>query len=53
MRVFPYLVVKMNGCFLEQRISITFCVKLGKNATYTCAMLSKAYGRDAINIQVF
>jgi hypothetical protein len=27
--------------------NIEFCVKLGKNATDTCAVLSKAYGVEA------
>jgi hypothetical protein len=34
--------------FLEQRINIKFCVKLGKNANDTCAALSKVYGEDAM-----
>jgi hypothetical protein len=33
----------MSDWFLEQQINIKFCVKLGKNASDTCAMLSKAY----------
>jgi hypothetical protein len=32
--------------FLEQRIDIKFCAKLGKNASDTCAMLSDTYGGD-------
>jgi hypothetical protein len=31
----------MSDRFLEQRINIKFCVKLGKNASSTCAMLSE------------
>jgi hypothetical protein len=38
----------MNDRFLEQRIKIKFCAKLGKNASDTCAMLFKAYGREAM-----
>jgi len=45
--------VKMSDRFLEQRIDIKFCVKLGKNASDTCAMLSKAYGGEAVKCQVF
>jgi hypothetical protein len=37
----------MSDWFLEQQSSIKFCVKLGKNASDTCAMLSKAYGGQA------
>jgi hypothetical protein len=29
-------------------MNIKFCVKLGKNASDTCVMLSKAYGREAM-----
>jgi hypothetical protein len=38
----------MNDQFLEQQINITFCVKLGKNSSYTYTMLSKAYGEEAM-----
>jgi hypothetical protein len=34
---------------LEQEINIKFCVKLHKNGSGTCAMLSKAYKREAMN----
>jgi hypothetical protein len=34
--------------FLEQRINIKFCVKLGKNASDTFEMLSVAYGGEAV-----
>jgi hypothetical protein len=44
---------KNEHSFLEQQINIKFCVKLGKNATDTCAMLSKAYGGEAMKSQVF
>jgi len=30
----------MSDQFLEQGINIKFCMKLGKNASDTCAMLS-------------
>jgi hypothetical protein len=46
--VFLRLVAKRGDRFLEQRIKITFCEKLGKNATDTCAMLSEAYGGIAM-----
>jgi hypothetical protein len=32
----------MSDEFLEQQIYVKFCVKLGKNARDTCALLSKA-----------
>jgi hypothetical protein len=38
----------MSDQFLEQRISIKLCVKLGKNSNYICAVLSKAYGGEAM-----
>jgi hypothetical protein len=31
---------KMSDQFLGQQINIKFCVKLGKNANDTCAILS-------------
>jgi hypothetical protein len=37
-----------NNWFLEQQISVKFCVKLGKNASDTCEMLSNAYGGEAM-----
>jgi len=44
----------MSDPSLEQRISIRFCVKLGRNASSTCAALSKDYGGDAMkNSSVF
>jgi len=33
----------MSDWFLEQQINITFCMKLGKNASDTCTMLSEAH----------
>jgi hypothetical protein len=38
----------MSDQFLEQRIYIKFCVKLGKKASDTCAMFSEAYGGKAM-----
>jgi hypothetical protein len=38
----------MNDRSLEQRINIKFYVKLGKHASETCAMLSEAYGGEAM-----
>jgi hypothetical protein len=39
--------------FLEQQINIRFCVKLGKNASDTCAVLSEANGGKLRKSQVF
>jgi hypothetical protein len=44
--VFLRLAVEMSDRFLEQRINIKFCVKLEKNASYTYAKLSEAYGGE-------
>jgi hypothetical protein len=38
----------MNDWFLEPQINIQLCVKLGKNASDSCAVLSKAYGGEAV-----
>jgi len=46
--VFQHLVTKMSDWFLEQQINIKFCVKIGKNASDTCAMLWKSYGVEAM-----
>jgi hypothetical protein len=46
--VFISLVVKTSDRFLEQEFNIKFCVKLGNNASDTCAMLSGAYGGEAM-----
>jgi hypothetical protein len=51
--VFLHLVTQMSDRVLEQRISVKFCVKLWKNATYTCVMLSKAYGGEAMEESSF
>jgi len=48
MLVFLCLIAKMNDQVLEQQINIEFFVKLGKNASDACAVLSKAYGGDAM-----
>jgi hypothetical protein len=42
--VFLHLIAKMCDWFLEQQINIQFCVKLGKNASDTCAMLLRLMG---------
>jgi hypothetical protein len=46
--MFLRLVAKMSDRFLEQRINVKFGVKLGRNASDTCAMLSEAYGGEAM-----
>jgi hypothetical protein len=38
----------MSDRFLEQRINIKFCVKLGKNASDICAVLSEAFRGEAM-----
>jgi hypothetical protein len=38
----------MRDLYLEQCVNIKFCVKLGKNASDTCAVPSEAYGGDAM-----
>jgi hypothetical protein len=38
------LVAKISDQFSEQRINIKFCVKLGKNPSDTCEMLSEVCG---------
>jgi hypothetical protein len=38
----------MSDRFLKQQFNFKFCVKLGKNASDACAVLSKAYGGDAM-----
>jgi len=42
--VLLYVVARMRDQFLGQQINIKYSVKLGKNASDACAMLSKAYG---------
>jgi hypothetical protein len=38
----------MSVWFLEQRINVKFCVKLRKNGSGTCKMLSEACGGEAV-----
>jgi hypothetical protein len=38
----------MSDRYLNSQINIAFCVKLGKNASDTCAMLSEAYGGETV-----
>jgi hypothetical protein len=47
-RVFLRFFAKMSDQFLEQQINLKFCVKLGKNASDTCAMLFEAFGTEAV-----
>jgi hypothetical protein len=46
--VFLRLVVKISNRFLEQRINIKFCVKVGTNASDTCEMISEASWGEAM-----
>jgi hypothetical protein len=39
---------KISDWSLEQRINIKLCVKLGKNANDTCAMISNVYAVEAM-----
>ena len=39
----------MSDKYLEQRINIKFCVKIGKSASETLALLAVAYGEYAVN----
>jgi hypothetical protein len=41
----------MSDWFLEQQTNIKFCMKLQKNASDTCAMLSEAYGGKAMKVK--
>jgi hypothetical protein len=47
--VFVRLVANMSDRFLQQRINNEFCVKLGKNESDTCAMLSILSQKQTIN----
>jgi hypothetical protein len=38
----------VSNQFLEQQMNITFCVKLGKNASDTCALFFEAYAEAAM-----
>jgi len=51
--MFLCLVTKMSDKFLEQQINIKFCVKLGKNANDTFAVLFEAYGGEAMKSRMF
>jgi len=52
--MFIRLVAKMSDRFLEQRINIKFCVKLGRNASDTCEMLFEAcWGEGMKKSRVF
>jgi hypothetical protein len=42
----------MNDWFIELRINIKFCVKLGRNESGTCEMPSETYGEEAVKSQV-
>jgi hypothetical protein len=46
--MFLRLVTEISDSNLEQRISVKFCVNLGKNASDTCAMFSEAYRGEAV-----
>jgi predicted secreted protein len=37
----------MSDQFSEKRINVKFCVKLGKNSSDTCAVLSETYRGEA------
>jgi uncharacterized pyridoxamine 5'-phosphate oxidase family protein len=45
---FLRLVAKQSDQFLEQRIKIKLCVKLGKTASNTHAVLLEAFQREAL-----
>jgi len=47
------LVAEMSDLYLEQYINIKFCVKLGKDASDTCAMFFEAYGGESRESQAF
>jgi len=44
---------EMSGKNVEQRINITFCVKIRKCASETWALLTVAYGEYAEEIECF
>jgi len=46
--VFLSIVAKTSDLYLEQGINIKVHVKLGKNASDACAMLTKATGGQAM-----
>lgn len=45
----PVLITKMSDRYLEQRISIKFCVKLHKSASETHHLLKEAYGKEVMS----
>jgi hypothetical protein len=47
-RVFLRPIAKNEQWILERRINVKFFVKLGKNASDTCAMVSEGYGGEAM-----
>jgi hypothetical protein len=46
--VFLRLLTKKNDRFLEQRMNIKFYVKLRRNESHACPILSEAYGGEAM-----
>jgi hypothetical protein len=52
MCVFLGLIAKMSDHFLEQQVKIKFFVKLGENASDSCAVLSEAYRGEAMKKSV-
>jgi hypothetical protein len=44
--VFLCLIVKISDWFLDQQFNNKFCVKLGKNASDICTVLSRVYGGE-------
>jgi len=51
-RVFLRVVAKMSDRFLEQRINMKFCAKLGKNVSETFPLLSEVCGGEAMKSRV-
>jgi predicted secreted protein len=45
-RLFLRLVTEISDRFSEERINVKFCVKFGKNASDTCAVISETYGGE-------
>jgi len=43
----------MNDRFLEERINIRFCLKLGNGACDICGILSEVYEGDAMKKSIF
>jgi hypothetical protein len=38
-----------DGCKIEQRVCIKYCVKLGKSSTETLEMLREAFGERSLS----